>query len=128
MRKMIFSLAWITIFTGYWKVLVLKFMRWKIRSYTEYANMMFADYWKGLVLNCSEMINKVFFEPKRYCKDDIYWLLKSSCFELFGDRKYGLFFSQKLDGKMIFTWPFELSFIPGLGKQIFSCSKYNALL
>ena len=27
----------------------------------------------------------------------------SSCFQLFGDRKYGLFFSQKVDGKKIFT-------------------------
>ena len=34
----------------------------------------------------------VFFEPKSWWKDDIYWLLKSSCFELFDDGKYGLFF------------------------------------
>ena len=27
----------------------------------------------------------------------------SSCFELFGDVKYGLFLSQKVDGKMVFT-------------------------
>ena len=33
----------------------------------------------------------------------VYWLLKSVCFEIFGDRKYGLFFSQKVDAKMIFT-------------------------
>ena len=44
-----------------------------------------------------------FFEPKSWCKDDIYWLLKSSCFEVFGDEKYGFFWSQKVDGKMIFT-------------------------
>ena len=29
--------------------------------------------------------------------------MRSSCFELFGDRKYGLFLSQEIDGKMIFT-------------------------
>ena len=74
-----------------------------------------------------------FFEPKSWWKDDIYWLLKSSCVEVFGDWKYRLFWvkmllekwyllineklfswtfrrweirsilSQKVDGKMIFT-------------------------
>ena len=44
-----------------------------------------------------------FFEPKSWWKYDIYWLLKSYCFELFGDGKYGIFFSQKVDVKMIFT-------------------------
>ena len=43
------------------------------------------------------------FEPKSWWKDDIYWLLKSSCFELFGGGKYGIFLSQEVDGKMIFT-------------------------
>ena len=58
--------------------------------------MVFTDYGKVLVLNYSEIRNTVFFESKSWWKDDIYWLLKSSCFELFGDGKYGLFFSQKL--------------------------------
>ena len=44
-----------------------------------------------------------FCKPKSWWKDDIYWLLKSSCFELFGGGKYGLFLSQKVGGKMIFT-------------------------
>ena len=50
-----------------------------------------------------------FCKPKSWWKDDIYWLLKSSRFELFGDRKYGLFLSQKVDGKLIFTdyWKFD---------------------
>ena len=43
------------------------------------------------------------FEPKSWWKYDIYWLLKSSCFNLFGNGKYGLFLSQKVDGNMIFT-------------------------
>ena len=64
-----------------------------------------------------------FFQPRSWWKDDIYWLLRSSCFELFGDGKYGLFFSQKVDGKMIFTWSFwAFHNIPGLGKYCFSCS------
>ena len=47
-----------------------------------------------------------FFEPRNWWKDDISWLLRSSCFEIFGDEKCGLFFSQKFDGKIIFTWSF----------------------
>ena len=47
-----------------------------------------------------------FFESRCWWKDGIYWLLKNSCFELFGDGIYNLFFSQKVDGKMIFTWSF----------------------
>ena len=45
----------------------------------------------------------MFFGPKSWKKYDIYWLLKSCCFELFRDVKYGLVLSQKVDGKMIFT-------------------------
>ena len=44
-----------------------------------------------------------YFWAKSWCKYDIYWLLKSSCFGLFGNGKYSLFLSQKVDGKMIFT-------------------------
>ena len=43
------------------------------------------------------------FEPKSWWKYDIYWLLKSSRFDLFGNGKYGLFLSQKVDGKMMFA-------------------------
>ena len=65
--------------------------------------MIFADYWKILVLNFSEIGNTVFFEPKSWWEDDIYWLPKSSCFELFAEGEYGLLLSQKVDEKMIFT-------------------------
>ena len=68
--------------------------------------MIFTEYLKLHVFNFSEMGNTVFPEPKSLWKDYIYLLLKSSCFELFGDRKYGLFYSQEVDGKMIFTWSF----------------------
>ena len=44
-----------------------------------------------------------FLEPKIWLKDDIYRLLKWSCFELFGDGKYDLFLSQEVCGKMIFA-------------------------
>ena len=66
------------------------------------------------------------FEPRSWWKDDIYWLRRSSCFELFGDEKYGLFYSQKVDGKMIFTWSFWAFYdIPGPGKYGFSRSVWN---
>ena len=37
-----------------------------------------------------------FLGTKSWWKDGIYWLLKSSCFELFGNEKYGLFWGKKL--------------------------------
>ena len=85
---------WYLLFTE--KFLFRTFMRWEIRS---------------------------FFEPKGWWKDDIYWFLKSFCFELLGDGKYSYFNSKKDDGKMIFTWSFwAFHDIPGLGKIDFSCS------
>ena len=97
---------------------------WHFFSQKVDGKMIFTDYWKVLVLNFSMMGNTVFFLSEEVDgKDDIYWLLKSSCFELFGDGKYDLFFSQKVGGKMIFTWHFWASHdIPGLGKYGFSCS------
>ena len=50
-------------------------------------NMIFTDHWKVLILTISAMRNTDFFEPKSRWKDDIYWLLKSSCIELFNDGK-----------------------------------------
>ena len=67
-------------------------------------------------------MKNVFFEKRCWKKDDIYWLLKVSCFEIFGDEKYDLFFSQKVDRKMVLTWSFWAFYdIPGLGKYGFSC-------
>ena len=64
-----------------------------------------------------------FSESRSWWKDDIYWLLRSSCFEPFGNGKYRLFFCQNVDGKMIFTWYFWAFYdIPGPGKYGFSRS------
>ena len=63
------------------------------------------------------------FEPKSWWKDDIYWLLKSSCFDLFGNGKYGLFLRQKVDGKMIFTDYWKVVFL-----QLFGDGKYGHFL
>ena len=54
-------------------------------------------------MNFLGMESTVTFETKMWRKYDIYWLLKSSCFEHLGGGKYGLFLRQKVDGKMIFT-------------------------
>ena len=54
-------------------------------------------------MNFSEVENTAFFEPKSWWKNDIYWSLKSSCFGLFRNEKYGLFLRQKVNEKMIFT-------------------------
>ena len=59
-------------------------------------NIIFTDCWKVLVLIFSGMRNTAFSEPKSCWKDDIYWLRKSSCFDLFGNGKYGLFWAKKL--------------------------------
>ena len=102
------------------------FWGWRIRSFLSQkvnGNMIFTDYWEVFVLNFLEMGDTVFFKTKIWCKDDICWLLKGSCFQIFGDRKYGLFFSQKVDVKTIFTWSFwAFHDIPGPLKYGFSCS------
>ena len=64
-----------------------------------------------------------FFDPKSWWKDDIYWLLKSSCFELFGDGKYGPFWAKKFMERRFFTWSFLVFHdITGVGKYGFSFS------
>ena len=58
--------------------------------------MEFHVYWL-LKSSCFELSgdgNTVFFNLKCWLNDDIYWLLKSSCFELFGGGKYGSFLSE----------------------------------
>ena len=103
---------------------------WKIRSFLNQkvdGNMILIDYWNVLVLNFSEMGNTVFFETKNENIIFTDWLLKCSCFELFGDGKYGLFLRQKVDAKMIFTgyWKvFVLSFSV-MGNTVFLRQKGN---
>ena len=88
---------WYLLITG--KVLFWTFRWWEIRS---------------------------FFESRSLWKDDIHCLLRSICFELFGNGKYGIFFSQKVDGKMIFTWSLWAFYdIPGPGKYGFSRSEFK---
>ena len=106
------------------------FWRWKIwyfwaKKLMEIWYLLITE--KFLFWSFREWKIRSFFKSKSWWKDDIYWLLRSSCSELFGDGKYGLFLSQKVDGKMIYTWSFwAFHDIPGLGKYGFSRSALQA--
>ena len=98
------------------KFLVWSFWEWEIRLFLSQkvdGKMLFTGYWNVHVFTETFMFltfwwqeTRSIFEPRSWWKDDIYWLMKSSCFKLFGDRKYGLFLSQKVHEKMIYTWFF----------------------
>ena len=88
-------------------------------------------------MNFPETGNTVFFEPKSWWKDDIYWLLESSCFELW--IVFVLNFSEL--GNTFFLWPkklmerwyllglFELSNIfQDLGNMVFRAVIYRYLI
>ena len=98
---------------------------WYFCSQKVDEKIVFTDYSKVLVSNFSVMENMVFFEPRGRGKDDIYWLLKMSCFELSGGGKYGLFLSQEVDGKMIFTgyWEVLVLNLSVIGNTIFFSAK-----
>ena len=81
--------------------LFLNFRRWKYSLF--WAKNLLTEIWYLLITKrflfwtiwrCEI---RSFFEPKSWWKDDIYWLMKSSYFELFRDGKYGIFLSQKVD-------------------------------
>ena len=61
-----------------------------------------------------------FFESRSWWKDGIYWLLRSSCFELFGHGKYGFFSAKKLMERLYVGGLFEISKIfHDLGNIVF---------
>ena len=101
------------------------FRRWKIWSFLSQNvdGNMYLLITDKLFWTFRQREIRSFVEPKSWWKDDVYWLMKSYCFQLFTDRKCSLFFSQKVDGKMIFTWSFwAFHNIPGLRKYCISCS------
>ena len=87
------------------------------------GNMIFTDYWKVLVSIISGLENTVFFEPKNWCKYDTSWLLKSSCFDHFGNGKYGLFWAKRLMERwyLIFTsyWRVLVLIFSVMGNTVF---------
>ena len=105
------------------KFLFWSFREWEIRPFLRQkvaGKMIFTDYWKVLVLTFSRMGNTSFFRGKKLMENDIYWLLRSSCFELFGDGKYGLFSAKKLMERWYLLALFELPMIfQDLGNMVF---------
>ena len=123
-----FSLAWNIIFTDNEKVLVLNFLEIKnevFLSQTVDANMIITDYWKVLVLIFSEKGNTAFLLSKKLMERWYLLINESTCFELSGGGKYGLFLSQEVDGKMIFTgyWEVLLLNFSMMGNTIFFSAK-----
>ena len=89
------------------------------------GNMIFTDYWKDLVSTFSEMGNTVFSWAKNLT--EIWYLLITGkfLFWTFWWKEIRCFFSQKVNGKMIFTWSFWAFYdIPVPGKYGFSRSVY----
>ena len=86
------------------------------------GKMIFNNYWKILVLNFLKVGNIVFFWAKRLM-ERWYWLLKSSCFELFGGGKYGLFFEPKSWWKDETYWLLKSSC-----SELFGDEKYGRFL
>ena len=71
------------------------------------------------------MGNTVFFRAKKLMERWYLLITESYYFELFGDGKHGLFFSEKVDEKMMLTWSFQAFHdIPGLWKYGFLCSEH----
>ena len=99
------------IFTDYWKVLVLTFseMGNTVSFWAKKVDgkMIFTDYWKFLFWTFRWWKIRSFFESRSWWKDDIYWLLRSSCFDL-SEMGNTVFSEPKVDGKTIFTdyWTF----------------------
>ena len=96
------------------KFLFQNFWGWKMWYFLSQnvdGKMIFSHYWKVNVLNFLLMGNMVFFLSQEVDgKDDIYWLLRSFCLELFGG-KYDLFSAKKLMKRWYLLGLFELSMI-----------------
>ena len=114
------------IFTEHCKVLVLKFS--EMRNAVFFGAKKLMERWylliteKFLFWTFWRMEIRSLFERKSWWKNDIYWILKSSCFEIFRDGKYSLFLSQKVNGKMIFTdyWKILVLNFSVMGNTVFS--------
>ena len=99
------------IFTDYWKVLALIFsgmgntvFSWA-KKLIERWYLLITE--KVLFWTFRWWEIRSFFESRSWWKDDIYWLLRSSCFDL-SEMGNTVFSEPKVDGKTIFTdyWTF----------------------
>ena len=112
--------------TDYWKLLVLNFSEMGntggggILSQKVDGKIIFINYWKVLGLDVSEMGNTIFFWVKKLIERWNLLITENLFFWTFRWLEQGLFFSQKVDGKMIFTWSFwAFHDILGLWKYVF---------
>ena len=111
------------------KFLFWPFRWWEIRSFLSQkvdGKIIFTGYWEVLVLHFSVMGNTVFFWVKKLMER--WYLLVTDKFLFWTFRWWEIrsFFTQKVDGKMIFTWYFSAFHdIPALGKYGFSCSAWR---
>ena len=108
------------------------FRWWKIRSFSSQkinGNMIFTDYWKVLVLNFLGNEKYGLFSAKKLMETWYLLITEKFLFWTFRWWEIRSFFSQKVDGNIIFTWLF-LTFhnTPGFGKDDFSCSVITAHL
>ena len=102
-------------FTSYLKFLALKFSEMENTGFFRAEKLM--EIWYLLITE--KFLFWIFrrweiwsfFEPKSWWKDDIYWLLKISCFEIFGDGKYSLSSAKKLMERWYLLCLFRLSMI-----------------
>ena len=76
---------------------------WYFLSQKVDGKMIFADYWKVLVLNFSVMGNMVFFESRSWWKRWYLLITEKFLFWTFRWWKIRSFFESRSDGKMIFT-------------------------
>ena len=120
-------------FSDYWKVHVLNFS--EMGNTVSFWAKMLMERWyllitgKFLFWTFRWWEIRYFFEPKSWWKDHIYQLLKSSCFELFRDEKYGLFWAKKLMEKLNVLGLSELSIIlQDLGNMAFHAVKRGSLM
>ena len=108
------------------KFLFWSFWEWEIRSFLSQnvdGKIIFTDYWKVLILNFSLIGNTVFFWVKKLMERWYSLVTEKFLFWSFRWWEIRPFLSQKVDGKLIFTWSFwAFHDIPGLGRYSFSRS------
>ena len=88
------------IFTDYWKVLILNFLGMG-NTLIFWAKKLMERWYllvteKFLFWTFQRWEIRSLFDPKSWWKGGVYWSLKSSCFEVFGDEKYAHFWAKKL--------------------------------
>ena len=125
---MIFSLALNIMFAGNERVLVLNFL--EVKNVVFWAKKLMVLWYlliteKILFWSFREWEIRSFSEPKRWWKDNGYWLIKVLVLKFSVLGKYGLFLSQEVDGKIIFTgcWEVLLLNFSVMGNTVFFSAK-----